>query len=1697
MAARLLGVVVALLAVSDGRSQDGVGLRATSEPVNVAVKTRWDDTPMEAEAAEAVASLSGHDATQPYFWRFVRWSQGHPYAGERHSGITEENWYAAVMDGATQIFKYSQASSVAIGLLEVSLGNREFSPRVEMVRGVARDAWRATELGKEGAAMPCAWAVLGSGAAVRAGPSDNPAEHLEAALDAEPPEAGPAAFAARMAGEHIHPGSWAAVGKRSTVPTVILYGQLFTRELGLWLEELQTRCDAGQIALLLRLVDCGCTAATAAGRDTVTVLGYGVELAVKDSEYKAIDDQKRDAQPGSASEWAAKQRAAGKMPGSIDDDDDEDEEVEGFLFQRLIARNPKLEGGLRQLRTKLLSEALSDGGSGMALKVWEMEDLGIQAVKRVSTAPNPLAALRRISGDFPSLARPLSRLKLSPTFKQTVSARNAQLGGYPRNVLALNGQKVGSLGGRFASEGSDEYGKRATVAIHPFDAFELMGALREHAQRLDALAAIGVEPAIASSWLRPQLATREMGGGSGLVRYDSRFSDIVWMNDIETDDSKSNWPREVNNVLDYRRRNLWVRRNLFNSVAVVDPGTAEGLFTLAMMQGYISNGAPTRFGVVVVSGGFHGTRKFWDNWAAEAKEGGVEHACAASGRDNEAIGNVDVSLGKEEAQASAERRLKVAEDHGSELSYLMAKCFLFFVGNEHGGASAALRFANDVHAKCDYDRSRVRQEGDGFNNIDMRLPATKAIIRTVFLTSCDRLGISRGDNKWITIQSSGKYESQLNANEAFAQKLGVTETPTVFVNGVPWVGFKGEVIRQMSNAMIDQFGELQQAVQAGVVADDTASIHDALLQQSGTRTRMPPALGDPASSGLSPVWLPSLQKLNVRYLATVGTSSSIGDGGCIGFEQTGGCRFDGEREPAGDADCVHAIDSGRSGRCVCSDDRIVPFDCGHRASSCATACMRLQVSPISGWAFVDLTRISGRQLLAAVLRRHLQPPPQRQVMAQPRWAIIVQDDAVSSSFFAGAMRALLDCASVDSADSALAQQAVLLLAAALLREPEAELPSTVRDLVELLQPTGQGVSAVESCVLQSRSGSKSLDERLQEDRLLAAQAGIATDQSALLINGRWVALGAEPMLADDIIELEETARVKFADHALSSLEKHPDWRGWVLEDGSATVSDMVAIVSSLLPEPTTDTLQLPNRVDATVDIRPSTAHPLIEITVVTNPLSIEAHEAAVVAQTLLGSSLGHVLAVKVVLHPDTGIGRMSLDRYYRYILHSKPQFAEDGVRVTDIVSFKRLPDTLMLTLGLHSPAAWLVGLSESAHDFDNLVLKHAGNYRGSEPIKAVFTLDHLLCEGNAGYNSAGTQLYLGSEQDPRAQDTVVMQNHNYFQLKASPGVWWMHAGDSRKIMARNSGKESGLIKVTVDSWRGAHETIRVQQKAGDDGRSFLDSATESLQNAFFGSSNSGKGIDEETVHIFSLASGQLYERLLKVMVMGVRAHTAAPLKFWFLSNYASPHFKKFMPRMAVELGFEFEFVTYAWPHWLHRQTEKQRVMWAYKILFLDVLFPVAVKKVIFLDADLVLRADIKELYDLDLGGAPYGYTPFCQKNSREDTAGFRFWQQAWWQNHLSGRPYHISALYVVDLDVFRKLRAGDRLRSTYADMSQDENSLANLDQDLPNYAQHQIPIFSLPQVRMSFVYISRSVSLCTSLLSTLAMLRTCVLQCFL
>lgn len=215
----------------------------------------------------------------------------------------------------------------------------------------------------------------------------------------------------------------------------------------------------------------------------------------------------------------------------------------------------------------------------------------------------------------------------------------------------------------------------------------------------------------------------------------------------------------------------------------------------------------------------------------------------------------------------------------------------------------------------------------------------------------------------------------------------------------------------------------------------------------------------------------------------------------------------------------------------------------------------------------------------------------------------------------------------------------------------------------------------------------------------------------------------------------------------------------------------------------------------------------------------------------------------------------------------------------------------------------------------------------------------------------------------------------------------------------------------------------------------------------------------KVINIFSIVSGATYERLVRIMMMSVMKNTRSSVKFWLISNFQTPAFERSIAILSRSLNFSYEFVRFRWPGWLNAQWRKHRRVWAHKILFLDAL-PYAIDRLIYIDADQVVRSDVKELHMMDLKGRVYGFVPFCE--SRKETAHLRFWQEGYWAEHLKGLPYHISALFVVDMRLFRAQAVGDRLRTQYQTLSYDPNSLANLDQDLPNNLQHEVPIHALP-----------------------------------
>ena len=464
--------------------------------------------------------------------------------------------------------------------------------------------------------------------------------------------------------------------------------------------------------------------------------------------------------------------------------------------------------------------------------------------------------------------------------------------------------------------------------------------------------------------------------------------------------------------------------------------------------------------------------------------------------------------------------------------------------------------------------------------------------------------------------------------------------------------------------------------------------------------------------------------------------------------------------------------------------------------------------------------------------------------------------------------------------------------------------------------------------------------------------------------------------------------------------------------------------------------------------------------------------------------------LRLFLNPKERIQELPIKRFYRHVLDSAPTFGSDGSLKNIKATFESLPREALLNMAMDVPPAWLVSAKESIHDLDNIKISSLKEYAN---IDALYELEHILIEGHSrdvtlGPPPRGVQLTLGTPKNLHFADTIIMANLGYFQFKANPGYWSLSLlpGRSSQIFTIDSAGQKGYspqpgdtsTDIALFSFQGKTLFPRLSRNAGMENEDVLEplsatSATAILQkgkehlssflSSFSGSQKALAPLPDRPadINIFSVASGHLYERMLSIMILSVLRHTKSTVKFWFIAQFLSPSFKRSLPLLAAHYSFQYELVTYKWPHWLRAQSEKQREIWGYKILFLDVLFPLNLDKVIFVDADQIVRTDMLDLVNHDLQGAAYGFTPMC--DSRTEMEGFRFWKQGYWKSFLQGKPYHISALYVVDLKKFRAIAAGDRLRQQYHTLSADPNSLSNLDQDLPNHMQHQLEIHSLPQ----------------------------------
>uniref|UniRef100_A0A672U8Q6 UDP-glucose ceramide glucosyltransferase-like 1 n=1 Tax=Strigops habroptila TaxID=2489341 RepID=A0A672U8Q6_STRHB len=563
-------------------------------------------------------------------------------------------------------------------------------------------------------------------------------------------------------------------------------------------------------------------------------------------------------------------------------------------------------------------------------------------------------------------------------------------------------------------------------------------------------------------------------------------------------------------------------------------------------------------------------------------------------------------------------------------------------------------------------------------------------------------------------------------------------------------------------------------------------------------------------------------------------------------------------------------------------------------------------------------------------------------------------------------------------------------------------------------------------------------------------------QMAVVSNGRVLGpLDENEFYAEDFNLLEKITYSTSAEKIKAVVKE----MGNSSKSGSDLIMKIDALLSSLPKTEMRQDVELLKEQHSVVKVNPRQEEPFCDVIAIVDPLTREAQKMAhllIVLKDIINMKL------RLFLNCRSKLSEAPLKSFYRFVLEPELTYGINKHLPSEpVAKFLELPESPLLTLNMITPESWLVEAVNSSCDLDNIHLQDV------RTVTAEYELEYILLEGHCfdvttGQPPRGLQFTLGTKNNPVMVDTIVMANLGYFQLKANPGAWTLRLrkGRSEEIyqVFSHEGTDSvaDLTDVTVVLNNFKSKIIKVQV--------CIEMPLFCLQYLLIFSEEiptEEKEKQSDILNIFSVASGHLYERFLRIMMLSVLRHTKTPVKFWFLKNYLSPTFKDVIPHMAKKYGFSYELVQYKWPRWLYQQTEKQRIIWGYKILFLDVLFPLAVDKIIFVDADQIVRSDLKELRDLNLNGAPYGYTPFC--DSRKEMDGYRFWKSGYWASHLGKRKYHISALYVVDLKKFRKIAAGDRLRGQYQALSQDPNSLSNLDQDLPNNMIHQVAIKSLPQ----------------------------------
>ncbi|CAG0918616.1 unnamed protein product [Notodromas monacha] len=238
---------------------------------------------------------------------------------------------------------------------------------------------------------------------------------------------------------------------------------------------------------------------------------------------------------------------------------------------------------------KLKAHLLESNQEIAPLKVWQLQDLSLQAAERIKAAPKDeaLSIMSQISQNFPLQARSLVRTAVRDELRKEVKKNQKiiqnEIGIQPSDAFLL----VNGL----------------TYDMDTIDPFSLLDSLKTEHKKMEGLHQLGLNQETVVKMLSLDIGKSKSTSSKGSPSYalDIRDTAVVYVNDIEKDPSYAKWPSQLLELLRpvFPGMLRSIRRNIFHLVLLVDPAEKTSAELVKIAESFYVHKAPIRIGFVL------------------------------------------------------------------------------------------------------------------------------------------------------------------------------------------------------------------------------------------------------------------------------------------------------------------------------------------------------------------------------------------------------------------------------------------------------------------------------------------------------------------------------------------------------------------------------------------------------------------------------------------------------------------------------------------------------------------------------------------------------------------------------------------------------------------------------------------------------------------------------------------------------------------------------------------------------------------------------------------------------------------------------------------------------------------------------------------------------------------------------------------